>query len=1134
MAVWSARNATTKPSEEPKPSKQIFPFSGKPRSCVSDYKQPWVGLSQLNDESGFAEHSAPEMPSHSLAEQIEAADGVDLPSNRRDFLKMMGFGLGAATVAAACDIPRKYAVPYVTKPDTIVPGIANYYASSFISGGDFCPVLVKTREGRPIKIEGNGLASAAGLGAGTTTRAQASVLSLYDTERLSGPVRVTRGTEENAAPSLERVTWDELDLLVEKEIAATANVRIVTSSVYSPTTAAAIREFQTRFPNTRVVTYDAASSSALIQAHQLAFGQAAIPGYDFSKADVVLGIDCDFLGSWIFPSLFNEQYGRRRKVVNQLRPSMNRHYQIESTMSMTGSNADHRIRVKPSHLGQATIELHNQVASLTGGTASGSATLDAEAKSAILTAARDLVAARGAALVVSGSNNLAEQQLVARINQMLGAYGMTANMGRAIRLRQGIDADMRALIAEMQSGSVQAVIFTDDVNPAFDYPRRDQFVAALAKVSRKLSTSMTLTETSMLCDFIAPDHHILESWGDAEPIAGTYALVQPTIHQLWETRQFGESLLTWAKSTSISKTDEQPYREFLRKQWRETLFTQQNRFANFDAFWDMSLSDGIVVGTPSTASSTGTSAVAPATQVRRALPEGQLELLIPESVHLGVGQYANNPWLQEVPDPVARTTWSNYLQVPVTYKEGRNYSSFQNLNTEELKGKTDIVSLTVGELSVETPCVVQFGMAPDTLALSTGYGRRVVGKVGRQVGADVVPFLTIDEEGNRQNYAAVTSVSDVLRVDNRFAIVQYHHTMGVDGRDGEQPVVADEERTLFGGYGGIANGYKGSLTQRSIIRHADLADLPEFTEDLGHERAHHQKLNSHSLYEGHEDAYKLGHHWGMYVDLNSCTGCQACVVACISENNTPVVGKNEVGRHHEMTWLRIDRYYYGDVDNPQVVYQPMMCQHCDNAPCENVCPVAATNHSSEGLNQMTYNRCIGTRYCANNCPYKVRRFNWFDYTTADLFIGNEPGLNEGEVIVPVGGAMPFAADNLTRMVLNPDVTVRSRGVIEKCSFCVQRIQAGKLTAKQEGRRLRDADVKTACQTACPTGAITFGDRNNPDGELMKVWNAPINYLVLEEVNVAPSVMYSAKIKNRNPVLIPEIEQLVASNEESHS
>ncbi len=1101
---------------------------------MTDSNQPWVGLSQLNDKSEFDAHSVPEMPASSLAEQVEAADQIDMKSNRRDFLKMMGFGLGAATVAAACEVPRKYAVPYVIKPDTIVPGVASYYASSFVSGNDFCPVLVKTREGRPIKIEGNGIATAAGLGAGTTSRAQASVLSLYDTERLSGPMRITRGVEVGVAPTKQPVSWAELDLLVEKEIPTNSSVRIVTSTVYSPTIQASIDAFRQRYPNTRVVSYDTAGTSALVQVHRDAIGRAAVPGYDFSKADVVVAIDCDFLGSWVFPSLFNEQYGRRRKVVNQVRPTMNRHYQIESTMSMTGSNADHRIRVKPSHIGQAIVELHSQVASLTGNGLGESTVLEASAKTAIATAAKDLVAARGAALVVSGSNNLAEQQIVANINSMLGAYGTTINTAKAINLRGGVDADMATLVAEMASGMVGTVIFTDCVNPAFDYPNRDAFAAALAKVPRKISTSTTLTETSALCDFIAPDAHVLESWGDAEPIAGTFTVIQPTIHRLWDSRQFGESLLTWAQSAELDPSIEQPYLAFLRKQWQNTVFTQQTQLANFDAFWDLSLSNGVVTGPDRGAGVSSIAASGSVSGVRRPAAEEVMELAITESVAIGSGQYANNPWLQEVPDPVTRTTWGNYLQIPVTYKEGRQYSVLNGLNDEELKGKTDYVALAANDRMAEVPCVIQFGMANNTVAISSGYGRFVVGKAGLNVGVDMVPFMSIDPDGNRQSYSTGVTVSDALRTDARFAMVQYHNTMGVAGYDGEEPIVVDEERTIFNGYGGIADGYRGNLTERSIIRKADLADLPEFIPALIHEREHHQKLNSHSLYEGHEDAYTLGHHWGMYVDLNSCTGCQACVVACIAENNTPVVGKNEVARHHEMTWLRIDRYYYGDIDNPQVVYQPMMCQHCDNAPCENVCPVAATNHSSEGLNQMTYNRCIGTRYCANNCPYKVRRFNWFDYTTADLFIGNEPGLNEGDVIVPIGGEMPFGADNLTRMVLNPDVTVRSRGVIEKCSFCVQRIQQGKLTAKTEGRRLRDADVKTACQTSCPTGAITFGDRNNPEGELMKVWNAPINYLVLEEVNVAPSVMYSAKIHNRNPALIPAVEGLVAQHEAAHS
>lgn len=1071
------------------------------------------------------------MPAHSLADQVGKADEVEMKSNRRDFLKMMGFGLGAATAAAACDIPRKYAVPYVTKPDSIVPGVATYYASSFVNGNDFCPVLVKTREGRPIKIEGN---SASGmLGNGTTARAQASVLSLYDTERIAGPVMISR-TDGDGKFKPALTSWDDVDAMVAK-LPAAANIHLITNTVHSPSLNAAIAEFKGAYPNTTVVKYDTATSSAAIQANAETFGKSVLPGYHFDKADVVVGIDCDFLGTWLFPSLYSSQYAKRRRVVNQLKPTMNRHYQVESTMTLTGSNADHRVRVKPSHIGQAIVELHNQVASLTGGSSAGTVRVSADTKKVLATAAKDLVAAKGNALVVSGSNNIAEQKLINAINTMLGAYGNTLDFSRPTMLRQGVDKELQMSIAAMAAGNVDAVIFHGDVNPAYDYPQRDQFAAAVAKVPVKISLAGMFNETTALCDVVAPDHHVLESWGDAEPIGGVYTVIQPTIHQLWNTRQAGHSFLTWAKSSLLNKDAEQPYFEFIKGVWKNATFPAQTKFANFDSFWDSALAEGVFVGNPtfSAEDMTGFSGSVNTSGVRKPGAEGALELVMVESVAVGHGQYAGNPWLQEVPDPVTRTCWGNYLQVPVTYSGGNNYAVFNDLNGDELKGKTDIVSVTSNGSVANASCVVQFGMAEDTVGISTGYGRTIVGKAGQGIGTNVNVWTSIDSDGNRQYYATDVAVSEAIGEDDRFAIVQYHHTMGVTGMDGAEPVVVDEERTLFGGYGGIANGYEGNLTERSIIRRANLAEVEPFVEELVHEREHHQKLNSYGLYDGHEDAYKLGHHWGMFVDLNSCTGCSACVVACISENNTPVVGKNEVARHHEMTWLRIDRYYYGDVDNPQVVYQPMMCQHCDNAPCENVCPVAATNHSAEGLNQMTYNRCIGTRYCANNCPYKVRRFNWMDYTTADIFIGNEPGLMEDDV-VPVGGEMPFGADNLTRMVLNPDVTVRSRGVIEKCSFCVQRIQAGKLTSKREGRQLRDADVRSACQTACPTGAITFGDRNNAEGDLMQVWNAPINYLVLEEVNVAPSVMYSAKITNRNADLIPHDTHVGGDHDGGHS
>ncbi|MEL7222256.1 MAG: 4Fe-4S dicluster domain-containing protein, partial [Bacteroidota bacterium] len=480
------------------------------------------------------------------------------------------------------------------------------------------------------------------------------------------------------------------------------------------------------------------------------------------------------------------------------------------------------------------------------------------------------------------------------------------------------------------------------------------------------------------------------------------------------------------------------------------------------------------------------------------------------------GEYANNPWLQELPDPITRCVWGNYLAIPVEWDGGNSWSAYKGLNEWEFKGKADFVTLTVDGIDKTATCVRQFGQPKGTTALALGYGRTVTGMMGRalgdEVGTNVFDLLNTDEDGNVQYYATSVNISEAIAEEDEFACVQYHHTMGVTARqDGKlvldeatgKPLNVDEKTLMT-----LGEGFQGGLTNRSIIYEGNLDGLEELEHHIAEKRAEAAHLNEKTLYpfeEYNEKLYSQGHHWAMHIDLNACTGCGACQIACIAENNIPVVGKREVSRHHEMFWMRIDRYYYGDYENPKVVYQPMMCQHCDNAPCENVCPVAATNHSSEGLNQMTYNRCIGTRYCANNCPYKVRRFNWLDYTTADLFASNEPTLS--------GEDVPFGADNLTRMVLNPDVTVRSRGVIEKCSFCVQRIQEGKLTAKREGRRLEDADVRPACQTSCPTGGITFGDRNIPGGDVAKKLENPLNYLVLEEINTQPSVFYAAKVTN---------------------
>lgn len=1042
----------------------------------------WIGQKDLTRDDEFMKIADQEF----AEEQVSYADMTsNLSGNRRDFLKFLGFGLGAATVAAGCDIPVKRAIPYVVKPDQIVPGVANYYASTFVNGGDYCPILVKTREGRPIKIEGNDLSPLTG--GGTSARAQASVLSLYDTTRFTGPkLKDGAGWKDSS--------WEEIDKIVSVTLESSKNVRIVTNTVLSPTAKKAMNEFTAKYVGAKIVTYDPVSSSALLDANEKNFGARVVPSYKFDLADVIVSFNADFLGTWISPVEYAAAYAKGRKISDISKAKMSRHIQVESHMSLTGSNADNRILVKPTEQGVAIAQLYNDI---TGGSASTTG-LNAKAKKAISKVAAELKAAQGKSLVVSASNNVTEQLMVNAINHTLGNYGNTIDMSAPSFQRQGSDTDMKMLVDEIKSGAVDVIIF-NEANPVYDSAYGNILKDALAKVKNKVSFAKVNDETTDLCNVVAPTHHFLESWGDVEAKKGHYSLVQPTIAPLFKTRQAEMSLLIWSASTALDQTKEQPYYEYLKDSWKSSVFASQNEFSSFQAFWDSAVHDGILNtnsgNAPSyTQTEIGSDITKPGTS--------ELEISYFETVQMANGQYAGNPWLMEMADPVTRTVWGNYLAVPVNFDGVRTMVGFNDLVDGEL------VELTIGDKKMTLPVVQQFGQMPGTVSLALGYGRTNAGNTGNNVGVNVNDCLTLGANGPAY-YNTNVSVSSKVGKEKDFSCVQYHHTIGVKGIDKEsgKEINADEAALVFFDYFTGVKGFQGALTDRSVIYTSNVAELKDSVEHLQERRKHAQHLNDQQIYGGFDDMYALGHHWGMHVDLNACIGCGTCTVACMSENNVPVVGKHEVAIHHEMTWLRIDRYYYGDVENPNTIYQPMMCQHCDNAPCENVCPVNASNHSSEGLNQMAYNRCIGTRYCANNCPYKVRRFNWLDYTKADLWPANQPRLQEESV--------PFMADNLTRMVLNPDVTVRSRGVIEKCSFCVQRIQEGKLTAKTEGRLLSDRDVRTACQTACPTGAITFGDMNNKKGELTAKLESPLNYIALEEINVRSSVTYTMKINNRD-------------------
>ncbi len=1080
----------------------------------------WVSLEDLTQDANQVSASELEFPAHENHDESNHSD-----ASRRDFLKYVGFGVGAATLAS-CEIPVKKAIPFLVKPEEIVPGIATYYASTFVKGSECLPVLVKTREGRPIKIEGHPMAYAKG---GTSARAQASVLELYDTDRLKSAGKVE--INKSGKPQVKEISWEEIDKEIISKLSVAKSIKIVSHSVISPSLLGAIELFKSKYPNTEHVQYEPFSNSCLLDANAQMFGNRVVPNYRFDIAKCIVAIECDFLGTWISPVEYAADYSKNRilsdEQIAQATKEMSVHVQMEAGMSLTGSNADHRILLKPSEYSSAVQMLFNEVAALTGnGTASSAQFSWKKATAAIKSAAKKLVENKGKSLVVCGINDLNIQKAVNGINIMLESYGSTILWSEYCKQRKENDESVSKLVAELGSADVVIIM---DANPAFDMPSKAKaFSDAIKNLTKSgkltLSLSSQMTDTAALCSHVAPDHNFLESWGDVNPKQGHFYLIQPTIKPLFKTRSIGQSFLTWAGAELMG---DQPYYEFLKSNWKKNLLTAQDKYITVQAFWENVLHDGMLIlsdassepknfitlavaadtnktqnSTANTSNTDNKSANAldqsklAASTLSSSGSNSKWEISLYETVNMGSGQYANNPWLQEMPDPVRRTTWDNFLSIPIEWDGDNNYKTpFGNL----VDG--DLVELTINDTKYTLPVIRQFGQHKNVLSVALGYGRDIAGKAGSKVGVNL--FNSCD--GFTYH---ITKVSEPKKVghDDMFASVQMHHTYGLKNKNKEGKEINVDEQVL--GH----RGFQGSLTNRSVFFQSTASDLQKGVEDLKEKRKEYQYLNSKGLYPSREEVYTMGHWWAMSIDLNACVGCGACTVACMSENNVPVVGKFEVSKSHELTWLRIDRYFYGDEETPNTAYMPMMCQHCDNAPCENVCPVAATNHSSEGLNQMTYNRCIGTRYCANNCPFKVRRFNWLDYTSADIFPVNEVDMNRG---MENDEYYTYMTDNLTRMVLNPDVTVRSRGVIEKCSFCVQRLQEAKLTAKVEGRRLRDGDVKVACQSACPTGAIVFGDRNDKESKVSKWMNSHRGYLALEEVNVRSSVTYLMKVVNKD-------------------
>ena len=1053
-------------------------------------KKYWQSFGELNQTQSFQESSKNEFKEELLPlADLDDKGILDAKTPRRDFLKYLGFSTAAAAVAASCEMPIRKAVPFLNKPQSVVPGVANYYASTYVNGGDAISVIVKQRDGRPIKIEGNELSTITN--GGTNAQAQASVLDLYDNTRLRYPM------QKDGKGFKEVTGFDAFDKMVGTAIAGKA-VAVLTSTVNSPTTLAIIKEFLAKCPaGSRHVEYDAVSYSGMLLANEACYGKRAIPSYHFDKAKVIVSLGADFLGTWLSPTEFSSQYAKNRKVTGE-KPELSKHFQFESMMSLTGSNADDRYTHKPSETGVVALAL----AAKLGVAVTAPAIGDAKLAKGIETAAAALKANSGAALVVCGSNDVNIQMIVNAINEAVGANGKTINWAITSNYKNGIDADMLKLVDDMNSGAIGAVLI-NGVNPAYSYSDSKKFKDALAKVVT-VSFNGTMDETTEQCKYILPSHHWLESWGDAEPKTGYFSLLQPTINPLFKTRAFQTSLIKWSAAAGSLIND---YETYFKTYWSAKLGTTE--------LYEKALQDGVVepAAMPVGGGSFNSGKLSEAAAVVAATKGGAVEVVLYQKVSVGNGSQANNPWLQELPDPVSKVTWDNYammspamakslLGLDVMNQEGGKQSDY------EVHPEKPVVKITANGKSVELPVIVLPGMNAATIALAVGYGRESANKdetknnIGRSAagaGKNVYPMVGFN---GTNSYTAVATVE---KTGNMYPLAQTQ----VHGFTESRPVIYETNLKSF-----IANP-ESVLEEITKEREAiTIAGSKDFVKDA-------------TIYP---DFDKPGIKWGMSIDLNTCTGCSACVVACTAENNVSVVGKMQVQRAHEMHWLRIDRYFTGDLENPDVVFQPMLCQHCDNAPCENVCPVAATNHSSEGLNQMTYNRCIGTRYCANNCPYKVRRFNWLDYTGADSFPDNQNPM--------IGKYMDDSVlqmnDDLTRMVLNPDVTVRSRGVIEKCSFCVQRLQETKLEAKKQQDPTMVRNVKTACMQACPTHAISFGNVNDKESDVYKIRHVDQKhraFYVMEQLHVLPNVSYLAKVRNTDRHIGVEEEEGAEKHEE---
>jgi MoCo/4Fe-4S cofactor protein with predicted Tat translocation signal len=992
----------------------------------------WQTLEEWREDKAFKEIAEKEFLTSPLIE-----DAVDESSSeggwaRREFLKLMGASL-ALTSFGCVRRPATLIVPYVQRPKDVVEGIANLYASTYADGSEVFGVVVTTREGRPIHVTGNKLHPTNN--GGMSARAHAHLLSLYDPSRLTGPLRNLQNETKTNSDTVS-TTYEKADAEISKQIKK-GGVAFLTGSIVSPSLEKVIGDFS-RATNAKKYTWEPLAHDQFVRGQELSYGTNLAPRLALDKAKLIVSINCDFLGTFLQPTQQMNLFSKGRKPGE----NMNRLVVFESISTLTGSNADSRYRIRPTHSVVVAMGLLHELLikkQVSSGAADSSVLslvkeyADAEetlglGHGTLAKVASELWSNRGKSLVLGGYD-IGSQIAANLLNSVLGNDGTTIDYRKSPNTGfQGSTRDLVNLVKAMNNGEVKTLII-HGTNPGYAAPVKSGFLEALRKVETVIYTGDRSDETGTHADYVLPDHHPMEGWGDTEGQKGVYAVQQPTIRPLYNTRSFGDTLISIGKAAGLSGfSSYETFHEVVKSQFESRLGRN----------WVTVLQEGVVdtASDERKSNDSGRSFRSSSLQFakKKEQPSADLELVLYPTVGLKDGTLANVTWLQEFPDPVSKICWDNYLSLSPKIAEEKKLHEGQ------------VAKLTVGDTTVSAPVHIQPGQDDHTIGLALGYGRTAAGAVGNGVGINGFKLAGLVDDETRFSGLSATLATTHQRV--KLAGVQGHHTMM-----GRQIVVE--------------------------------ATLEQFKKDP------QSNIHRHKIFSAWSEHKYTGHKWGMSIDLSTCTGCSACVIACQSENNIPTVGKEYVTKGRIMQWIRIDRYYVGDEHNPDTVHMPILCQHCDNAPCETVCPVAATTHSPEGLNDMIYNRCVGTRYCANNCPYKVRRFNWFNYARMN------PNLH----------AAPM------NMQLNPEVTVRARGVMEKCSFCTHKIHQAKTKAKLEDRKLKDGDIVTACQASCPTNAIVFGDLNDPESAVSKALKDTRHYSLLEELNTRPAIQYASKIRN---------------------